>query len=961
MTSTGTTAQRVQPRSPRIRIAPPSLRRALEKFSNRAWWLGLSGTLLWGGVSFVLTLLLWMWCDVIFALSPVMRLFAWFTALVVAVVVIVKGFVTVFRRTRLEQIATQLDRTGKTGGEIRSALDLWRLRKSRSTIATVTEGLAELAVRRASKSAGRLSDEQVYPLTPLMRPCMVAAGLFLLTVVLGIAVPRMATTELARFFLPYRDTPAWSLYQFVVTPQDTEVVYSESVELSAEVFGPAIESVEMVLIPPQDTRQGTAEDVTPIDVLPMFPDHLGVWHASVGNITEPFDYFLRVRRARSRVFHVDVITVPEIREIEVELTPPLYTGHPPFRGPVTVDGLAGLQGTRVRWTTKSNRPLSGGVLTFRSESGIDEYPLVPESDPRQVSGEFQISSFGQLELTITDESGQASIEEYSTPVRLLEDQHPLVRLIQPQAISLATPTVTLPVIVSAEDDYGVQKCELYRSLNDSRFLPTTLPLPSGIPRRVELPTELPLASYGLRPGDVIKLFARVEDNDPQGIEPGVGKGAESSVVTVLIVSEQELNRMQQQRDGLDMLMNKYAQAQRRLENVAEQVQKLLDELQDLPPDSELAQQLRDKLDALSEQMRNEAEMIRKLADQNLPLDIDEQLSPELRELAETLRKMAEQTRQAAENPELTNEQLQQQLTQLQQQLQQEQQAHEQQRMQPLEMLKQVMPLRQDEQAFTQLVQRQKQLADRLSALRDFDADDDPSKRAQLRELEDRQRDLRHELEELLDKIQEDAERLDENEEQLDTLRQTAKEFVQSLRNSGALEEMVNAEEGMGQFSGQRGYEGARNAAKILEQFLSQAGQMGQQASEALGGFAPGGLGQSLQQTLEQLSQGNGQMPGQMRLGGGTGGQSSRTNSLENVGMYGGNPLHEPTQSRYGQSDQYAPTGSIPGQLAAEGNQSGNGLRSSQSNPAYGGADWGVPLRYQRQAGRYLQQLAEELE
>ena len=36
---------------------------------------------------------------------------------------------------------------------------------------------------------------------------------------------------------------------------------------------------------------------------------------------------------------------------------------------------------------------------------------------------------------------------------------------------------------------------------------------------------LPLSAYGLRPGDVIKLFARVEDNDPAG-----AKGSEKLAI-----------------------------------------------------------------------------------------------------------------------------------------------------------------------------------------------------------------------------------------------------------------------------------------------------------------------------------------------------------------------------------------------------------------------------------------------
>ena len=105
-------------------------------------------------------------------------------------------------------------------------------------------------------------------------------------------------------------------------------------------------------------------------------------------------------------------------------------------------------------------------------------------------------------------------------------------------MSLATPTATIPVTLSAEDDYGIASVQLFRSLNDSRPLPMSPRLAAAVSRRLSTTVELPLAAYGLEPGDVIKLFARVEDNDPAG-----GKGSESPVVVLNIVSQQDFDRM----------------------------------------------------------------------------------------------------------------------------------------------------------------------------------------------------------------------------------------------------------------------------------------------------------------------------------------------------------------------------------------------------------------------------------
>src|SRR5439155_13433119 len=123
-------------------------------------------------------------------------------------------------------------------------------------------------------------------------------------------------------------------------------------------------------------------------------------------------------------------------------------------------------------------------------------------------------------------------EPFATSVFLLNDERPTVRLVQPPAISLATPTVSLPVVIAAEDDYGISRIELYRSLNDSRPIPMSIPVQTPPATRQTVTVLLPLASYGLEPGDEIKLFARAEDNDPAG-----PKGAESPIAVVRIIAQ----------------------------------------------------------------------------------------------------------------------------------------------------------------------------------------------------------------------------------------------------------------------------------------------------------------------------------------------------------------------------------------------------------------------------------------
>src|SRR5260370_28033931 len=90
-------------------------------------------------------------------------------------------------------------------------------------------------------------------------------------------------------------------------------------------------------------------------------------------------YCLRARSARSARFSIEVITGAQIEDVRFGVTPPAYTRLPDYTGPLPVHGLAGLAGTQVRVSIRSNRPLSGGELTYFHGEGSTASRMTPAS------------------------------------------------------------------------------------------------------------------------------------------------------------------------------------------------------------------------------------------------------------------------------------------------------------------------------------------------------------------------------------------------------------------------------------------------------------------------------------------------------------------------------------------------------------------------------------------------------
>ncbi len=631
-----TTLQATTPLLPIARSSPAPLSSTLRRLGQRLMAVGVSAAIGWGLALALVVLLAGTWLDLLWELAPEVRVGCLVAAAVTAMgLVAYLGWRTLRRRTP-GLLARRLDHVAGSGGRILSGVDL-SLEEHRQS--ALTSGLSELAVADAARLAERVPGSRAVPLRPLGWSLGGLAALIAVVALIVLLLPRLAWTQWLRFTDPYGDHVPFSRVVYHVQPGDVQVIYGSGFDVRVTTEGPPVERVDLVLqtSPPErpsPTRRGEGGEVSGEETVPMFPEPSGEWRATVAGVTAPGHYHVRSHAGRSDRFRIDVITVPKIEGVRFRITPPAYTNQPAYEGPAPQGGLAGLRGTKVEVRAKSNRPLSESVMEI---TGADEKAALKPTSPQshEVTGSFEIRAAGKLALGVTDVNGQPSSDKYSVPIVLLTDERPFIRLVEPREVSFATPNAVLPVVLSAEDDYGIGRIQLFRSLNDSRAVPTDTPVKKPPPTRWSETHVLPLSDYGLAAGDEIKLFARVEDNDPAG-----PKGAESTVVVVRIISQEDFDRMVRTREGMEAFLSKYQQAQRRLENLAEAMDRLQKEIDKQPADSELAQEMKNELQQLAEQAKKEADAIRESAKHPLPYDLDKELSKHLDKLAEQMEEAA---------------------------------------------------------------------------------------------------------------------------------------------------------------------------------------------------------------------------------------------------------------------------------------------------------------------------------
>ncbi len=941
-----------------------SLARSLQRFRGRVLAVGAGSGLAWGVAGAIACLIAGTWSDLVFELSPALRIGVLAASAGFGLLLFVLIVARAWQAGRSQTLARRLDHVGGTGGQILTGVDLLEDPQSRSPLAG---GLAHMAIERAAYLAAKVAPRQAAP----TKPFVIACGALLIGVaVIGgalLAARSMVVTEYLRFSDPFGDHPPYSRVSFAVEPGNGRTIYGASQEIRVITSGPPVDRLELVLLPLQpesndpgsNTKRRASDKASGgEEVLPMFGEPGGVWRATIASVTTPLRYYVRCDAGRSHGFSLGVITLPRIEGVRFRVTPPAYTNRGSYEGGLPQGGLSGLPGTTVQIWAKSNRPLAGGSLRLsfgKADSPAATLEMVPSTPgEHEVSATFEIREPGRLELRVRDVDGQDSQDTFATAFTVRADERPFVRVLDPPPVSLATCEAAVPVVVAAEDDYGLARLSLYRSLNDSRALPVDLPLPTSPPvTRQNQTSALAVPAYGLRPGDEIKLFARVEDNDPAG-----AKGAESPIAVVRIISQEEYEQLVLARKGIELLRAKYERARRRMEEIGRQIEELQKELAAESDEIPLSDEAKKKLADLAERMRKASEEIARSAESSLPFDIDTNMNEHLKILAAKLGEAAEAVDEFADSePSPTAGEAKEGLEAIRKFTQGEKEQYEAQTTKPLEYLAKVYRLMQDEARFTALYKRQLELADRLESLRGNDSGEEAATRARMRELESEQFAIREDLKRLLRDIENHAQALPDDPG-LDQLRETASSFAAALRESGAGEAMADAEAGLAAFSGTRGAEGAREAEQILKRFVGQCQSMGQSGQECLK-FAPG-LGDNLGNSVEQLLATAGMSTGPGVSGTG-GGYSAQMSTLENVGLFGQLPALG--GGELGDEDGPGGQAALAGRGGHEGNfESGEPGRVDplEALRAAGTGQHLVPPEYRQRVGTYFERIADEI-
>lgn len=444
------------------------------------------------------------------------------------------------------------------------------------------------------------------------------------------ALPFFPTrTLLTRIFLPYRDTPPWSPYKFEITPAHPEVHYGETLELQVNITGaPLREPVYLVTRGSHQTFRTACFQESPTRFL-----------QKLENVVEPLEFCFSTGKARSRWHPIQLLMKPRISLARIRVTPPAYCKLPPRDLILGGEDITGQIGSKMALTITSNRPVADGTLTFTPALASQNPPRQVKAKrvgPHTLSFEWNLSESGRIEARIRDVQGSLSSELLTATLKAIPDAPPEISIDEPSLFALATPTSTVPMSISASDDFGLQQVHLLRAVIGFRDRVLPLKLLEG--KEFQSQSQLDLRTLGVKPGQRLEFYVEARDNNPSGTGH-----ATSDAVQIEIISEEEYGLLVRNRTTLEDFAARY-------QVLAEQMKKLIDSLKQLKEKSKDSPEYQAALKDALQNAKAMKELSDKLGADFAAFDLEKKLTPILKELSDRTSNISQQLEKAVSDP-----------------------------------------------------------------------------------------------------------------------------------------------------------------------------------------------------------------------------------------------------------------------------------------------------------------------
>lgn len=281
-----------------------------------------------------------------------------------------------------------------------------------------------------------------------------------------------------------------------VRPGNLEIIKGEDATLQVHFAGDKPRRARIV-------RRASAE--APYQIEELVVDRADSVTYTFPQVQQSFHYAIAVGDDRSPEYEVRVIDPPAVKRLRLHYQYPAYS-RLPDRIEEEGGDIQGLPGTRVALEVTANKPLSKAALVLD-----DTLSIAAQLDGATARIALQIERPGAYHIDLVDRKGATNRDPIRYAIQVREDQKPVVAITDPGRDSDLPESLKVLLKAEASDDFSVEEIALVYRVNNSPE--QRLALPINPQREVLISHIWDLSAANLLPEDRIYYHLEALDNN----------------------------------------------------------------------------------------------------------------------------------------------------------------------------------------------------------------------------------------------------------------------------------------------------------------------------------------------------------------------------------------------------------------------------------------------------------------
>lgn len=465
---------------------------------------------------------------------------------------------------------------------------------------------------------------------------LIPLGLFLITYMADPSFLGASGHRLANYDQSFTPPPPFEI-KFSEIPE--KMIAGQDYTLSVSVEGRELPSELFIFIRDDSEEKGQFIDYNLNKTSPT------TFEYTLSEIKDDFTLYVANQEVRSGEYSVDVLKRPYIKNFDVIINYPAYTGLGSEKLESNVGDFKVIKGSRVTWKLKPQGEIEEAYFvgdekySFQMAESGDEYSIT-----RQLMKDLEYF------ISLSSPEDITNIDTVRYRANILQDRYPSIYVFSPNNDFLVDLDPVMPLDLEIADDFGFTKMSLFyrftKSGGTSEVSAEYREYPLTISPRVllqPLSYSVDLTSLGLREGDELEYFIKVWDND------GISGAKATTSATFKVIHPTLDAKYDEIGETQDQVKDELEEIKKTSENLKDAYKKMQEKLLDQKKlsfdDKKEVQRMIDEHKQMLEKLDEAQEKFEETKDQ---LQENQMISEETLEKYEELNEFMEEL----ENPEI---------------------------------------------------------------------------------------------------------------------------------------------------------------------------------------------------------------------------------------------------------------------------------------------------------------------